>query len=107
RYRPHAGAAAGLARGEVDVALVLGSPARVPAPVATALRGVASVAIGPRASEAPFAPVVAVDTGVPGIHEPGMALRMDDVPLSLRSALEGPPVTAEVVRALADLLYRA
>ncbi len=105
-YRPHAGAAACLARGEVDAALVLGSPASVPEPVATALGRVACVAIGPRASAAGFKPAVAVDTGVPGIHEPGMALRMDDVPLPLRASLEGPPAALEIVRALAQRLHR-
>jgi formylmethanofuran dehydrogenase subunit B len=111
RYRPYAGAAVCLARGEIDVALVLGSPAGVPAPVATALAGVPCVAIGPRASEAAkggrFKPTIAVDTGVPGIHEAGTALRMDDVPLPLRTALEGPPAALDVVRALAQRLAPA
>ncbi|MGH7614608.1 MAG: hypothetical protein ACREMW_11295 [Gemmatimonadales bacterium] len=109
RYRPHAGAAVCLARGEIDAALVLGSPAGVPEPVATALGGVACVAIGPRASEGAegFTPTVAVDTGVPGIHEAGTALRMDDVPLPLRAALEGLPAALEVVRALAQRLAPA
>lgn len=109
RYRPHAGAAAGLACGEIDAALVLGSPASVPEPVATALGRVACVAIGPRASEGArgFTPTVAVDTGVPGIHEAGTALRMDDVPLPLRAVLEGPPAALEVVRALAQRLAPA
>lgn len=111
RYRPHAGAAACLARGEIDAALVLGSPAGVPEPVATALRGVASVAIGPRASEGAkgggFKPTIAIDTGIPGIHEAGTALRMDDVPLPLRATLEGPPPALEVVRALAQRLVPA
>jgi len=111
RYRPHAGAAVCLARGEIDAALMLGSPAGVPEPVATALGagGVACVAIGPRASEGAkgFMPTIAVDTGVPGIHEAGTALRMDDVPLPLRAALEGPAGALEVVRALAQRLVPA
>ncbi|MGH7674942.1 MAG: hypothetical protein ACREMV_06690 [Gemmatimonadales bacterium] len=106
RYRPYAGAAAGLARGEIDAALVLGSPASIPERVAATLGKVACVAIGPRASEAGFQPAVAVDTGVAGIHEAGMALRMDDVPLPLRAALDGPPAAVEVVRALAQRLRR-
>src|SRR6184192_1783348 len=36
-YEPQAGAATLLGRGEVDVALVVGAPASLPAPVATAL----------------------------------------------------------------------
>ena len=88
-YGPHAGAAERLAAGEVDAALVIGAPATLPDAVARGLAAVATVAIGPRASAAGWKPVVAVDTGVAGIHEGGTAFRMDDVPLPLRPALEG------------------
>src|SRR5205807_945246 len=70
-YRPHAGAAERLAGGEVDAALVIGAPATLPRSVARGLVAVATVAIGPRASAADWKPVVAVDTGVAGIHEGG------------------------------------
>ena len=101
-YRPHAGAAERLAGGEVDAALVIGAPATLPDSVARGLAGVATVAIGPRASAAGWKPVVAVDTGVAGIHEGGTAFRMDDVPLPLRPALEGEDVRSATatVRAL-------
>src|SRR2546422_1042781 len=49
-YRPHAGAAVLLGRGEIDVALLVGSPAGVPPAVAAALGQVTTIAIGPRAS---------------------------------------------------------
>ncbi len=103
-YRPHAGAAELLARGEVDAALVVGSPATVPADVARGLAQVSTVAVGPRASSAAFQPAVVVDTGVAGIHEGGTAFRMDDVPLPLRPALESPRVAADVMRALRERL---
>ena len=105
-YRPHAGAAERLARGEVDTALVIGAPATLPDSVARALAGVATVAIGPRASAAGWQPAVAVDTGVAGIHEGGTAFRMDDVPLPLRPAFDGGDVrsAAATVRALRDRL---
>jgi formylmethanofuran dehydrogenase subunit B len=103
-YRPHHGAAALVARREIDATLVIGSPLSVPEPVTRGLVGVPAVAIGPHASEAAFAPVVAVDTGVAGIHEGGMAFRMDDVPLPLRPSVAGPPVTAVVVHDLATRL---
>ena len=105
-YRPHAGAAERLAGGEVDAALVIGAPATLPESVARGLAGVATVAIGPRASAAGWKPVVAVDTGVAGIHEGGTAFRMDDVPLPLRPALDGEDVrsAAATVRALRDRL---
>jgi formylmethanofuran dehydrogenase subunit B len=105
-YRPHAGAAALLAAGEADAALVIGSPASVPAPVVNGLARLPVVGIGPRASAAPFQPAVAVDTGVAGIHEAGTAFRMDDVPLPLRAALAGPhhPTTASALHALRQRL---
>lgn len=102
RYRPHDGSAlARLRRGDVDAALVVGSPAGVPADVAEGLARVPCVAIGPRASEGPLAaaPVV-IDTGVAGIHERGTGLRMDDVPLPLGAPLGGPPAAREIVGAL-------
>jgi len=105
-YRPHAGAAGRLAGGEVDAALVIGAPATLPDSVARGLAGVATVAIGPRASAAGWKPVVAVDTGVAGIHEGGTAFRMDDVPLPLRPPLEGEDVRSATatVRALRERL---
>lgn len=104
RYRPHDDAAALLARGEIDAALVIGSPASIPARVASALGKVPSVAIGPRASTARFRPAIAIDTGVAGIHEGGMAFRMDDVPLPLAAPLEGPASSLAVIRALGSRL---
>src|SRR5256884_2618337 len=105
-YRPHAGAAERVAGGEVDGALVIGAPATLPGSVARGLAAVATVAIGPRASAADWKPVVAVDTGVAGIHEGGTAFRMDDVPLPLRPALDGEDVrsAAAIVRALRERL---
>jgi formylmethanofuran dehydrogenase subunit B len=103
-YRPHDGAAALVARREIDAMLLIGSPGSVPEPVARGLASVPTVAIGPYASAAVFEPAVAVDTGVAGIHEGGMALRMDDVPLPLRPSVQGPPAAAVVVRDLAARL---
>lgn len=105
-YRPHAGAADLLASGAVDRALVVGAPPTLPDSVARGLRGRASVAIGPRASAATFAPAVAIDTGVAGIHEGGTAFRMDDVPLPLRPPLaqsDAPSAAATVRRLRARL----
>src|SRR5438067_892328 len=103
-YRPHAGAAALLAAGEIDAALVVGSSASVPEPLVDALTRLSSIAIGPRASAASFKPAVAVDTGVAGIHEGGTAFRMDDVPLPLRPPLAGPPTAAGALRSLPERL---
>jgi len=88
-YRPHDAAAALLERGDIDVALVVGTPASVPQAVRIALAsGVSCIAIGPRASESPYPTTIAIDTGVAGIHERGTAVRMDEIPLPLRPALE-------------------
>ncbi|MEX2156393.1 MAG: hypothetical protein WD773_06095 [Gemmatimonadales bacterium] len=103
-YRPHDGAAALVARREIDATLVIGLPGSVPESVARGLASVATVAIGPFASAAAFEPAVAVDTGVAGIHEGGMAFRMDDVPLPLRPSVAGPPAAAVVVGELATRL---
>ena len=99
-YRPRPGAIGLLAVGELDAALVIGSPASLPEPMATGLAPLVTVAIGPRVSAASFQPAVAVDTGVAGIHEGGTAFRMDDVPLPLRPVLTGPPTTAGALRSL-------
>lgn len=103
-YQPQASADALLGAGEVDAALVIGTPATLPEPVATALARIRSVAIGPRASGATFQPAVAVDVGVAGIHEGGTAFRMDDVPLPLRPSLEGVRDALVTLRALRDRL---
>ena len=101
RYRPYE-AAARLARGGVDAVLLVGSAARLPPGLAGAMSQLPAVAIGPRASESIFAGAAAVvDTAIAGIHESGTALRMDDVPLPLDRAIEGPPATAETVASLA------
>ena len=104
RYRPHDGALERLSRGAVDVALVVGAVGLVPARVIDRLAGVTTILIGPRATGSALATTVAVDTGVVGIHEPGTALRMDDVPLPMLAAVSGPPATVDIVTALADRL---
>lgn len=105
RYRPYEAAAARLARGGVDAVLLVGSAARLPPGFAGAMSQLPAVAIGPRASESVFAGAAAVvDTAIAGIHESGTALRMDDVPLPLDRAIDGPPATAETIASLAARL---
>jgi formylmethanofuran dehydrogenase subunit B len=103
-YRPHASAAALLADGAIDAALVVGAPASLPEAVARGLAPIPTVVLGPRASRATFQPAVAIDTGIAGIHEGGTAFRMDDVPLPLRPALEGPRGAATTARLLRERL---
>jgi formylmethanofuran dehydrogenase subunit B len=94
RYRPADDAAALLARGEIQVALIVGAPASVPVAIRDGLSHVACAIIGPGASESPFPAFAAIDTGRAGVHERGVAVRMDDIPLPLRPALEAPEVAA-------------
>jgi formylmethanofuran dehydrogenase subunit B len=99
RYEPGDRGVGRLGAGRFRAALIVGSPpldgslSRTPA-------GLSTVAIGPRASQAPFPTRVAIDTGVAGIHEAGTAYRMDEVPLQLRPPLEGQRSTTEVLGTL-------
>ena len=105
RYRPAGGRAEALLAGnEVDAALVIGTPATIPGPVADGLGRIPVAAIGPRASTSAVRPVVAIDTGVAGIHEGGTAFRMDDVSLPLRASLAGLRAALDVLHALRDQL---
>ena len=90
RYRPFDGRAAVLLEErQVDAVLVLGSSALVPSNVASMMTRVPVAVAGPRASESAFADgVSAIDTGLAGVHEGDMALRMDDVPVRLRAPLD-------------------
>jgi formylmethanofuran dehydrogenase subunit B len=63
--------------------------------------GASVITIGPRASQASFPTRVAIDTGVAGIHESGIAYRMDEVALPLRPPLPGPRSAAETLTRLA------
>src|SRR5262249_21901885 len=104
RYRPHDGTAgACFARGDVDALAIVGAPASVTSDLRVTMSGVASVVIGPRASESVFAERgIVIDTGVAGIHEDGTAVRMDEVALGLRGVLPGPRAAAPLVRALRE-----
>jgi formylmethanofuran dehydrogenase subunit B len=100
RYLPASRGLTELGAGGAGAVLVAGSVAAF----ADALAGVGSrspvIAIGPRASEAPFPVRVAIDTGVAGIHEGGTAYRMDEVPLPLRPPLGGARSAADTLAAL-------
>jgi formylmethanofuran dehydrogenase subunit B len=108
RYRPHDGtASACLSRGDVDALAIVGAPAGLTSDLRVTMSGVASVVIGPRASESVFAERgIVIDTGVAGIHEDGTAVRMDEVALGLRSVLPGPRAAAPLVRALREASAR-
>jgi formylmethanofuran dehydrogenase subunit B len=100
RYTPAARGLANIGDGAATAVLIAGSAGGLQADTSAALGRLPTVVIGPRASEAPFATRVAIDTGVAGIHEAGTAYRMDEVPLPLRPPLGGPRSAAETLGAL-------
>ena len=108
RYRPLDGTAgARLVRGELDAVLVIGSAACLPAQILERIAQLPCVVVGPRASESALARAeVVIDTGVAGIHEGGLALRMDDLPVSLRPSVGGRPAAAALAAALRDRAVR-
>jgi len=108
RYRPLDGTAgARLVRGEVDAVLVIGSAACLPARISDRIAQLPCVVMGPRASESALAQAeVIIDTGVAGIHEGGLALRMDDLPVSLRPSVVGGPSAAALAASLRDRAVR-
>ncbi|MBK5189016.1 MAG: hypothetical protein JJD97_12295 [Gemmatimonadaceae bacterium] len=99
-YTPENAALARLARGGIDAVLLVGATASLPAIVIDALRGVRTIAIGPRASASAIDAGIRLDTGVAGIHESGVAFRTDDLPLPLRALLPTPRDTASLLKAL-------
>lgn len=101
RYTPGERGLDRLAGGGLAAALVVGSPDLHEA-ASTVLGRMSTVAIGPRASQAPFTTRVAIDTGVAGIHENGIGYRMDEVPLYLRAPLTGRRSTVETLVALTE-----
>jgi formylmethanofuran dehydrogenase subunit B len=100
RYAPEDATLARLARGAFDAVLLIGAASALPPSVAGALRGIRTIAIGPRASESAVDAGIRIDTGVASIHESGMAFRTDDVPLPLRAVLPTPRDTASLLKAL-------
>lgn len=100
RYQPENAALPRLTRGLIDAALVVGATTALPTAVTDALRHARTMVIGPRASESVLDASIRIDTGVAGIHESGIALRTDDLPLPLRALLPTPRDTASLLKAL-------
>jgi formylmethanofuran dehydrogenase subunit B len=78
-----------LERGEPDVCLFVGSRgARRFSPVAMAhLARIPTVVLDPPHAEPLFTPTVRFTTSIYGIHQPGTAYRMDEIPIPLRAVL--------------------
>ena len=102
-------ATAVLARGDADAALVVGSDPleHLPAAAADALRAIPVVTIDARATTTAEAARVAFTTSAAGVHRPGVAHRLDGVPVPLHAVLESDrPGDDEVLAALAERLAR-
>jgi formylmethanofuran dehydrogenase subunit B len=99
RYTPGERGLDRLAAGAFGALLLAGAPT-LDGVKSSSFSGASVVAIGPRASQAAFPTRVAIDTGVAGIHESGMAYRMDEVPLPLRPPLTGQRSAAATLNAL-------
>jgi formylmethanofuran dehydrogenase subunit B len=102
RYAPERQALSDVAA--APAALVAGSIDGISDEAAATFGRIPTVLIGPRASQAPFTPRVAIDTGIAGIHEEGTGYRLDEIPLPLRPPLPGARSASETLRALLSAL---
>ncbi|HEX4072156.1 MAG TPA: formylmethanofuran dehydrogenase subunit B [Planctomycetaceae bacterium] len=92
-----------LERGEPDVCLFVGSfgAARFTPEARAHLERVPTIVLDPPTGRGEMAGTVRFTTSVYGIHQPGTAYRMDEVPIPLRAALPAVyPTDADVLQAI-------
>ncbi len=84
-----------LERGEVDTCLLVGSEAcRALSPGARcAIEQMPTIALDYPNARPPFESTVQITTAIYGIHAPGTAYRMDDVPIPLRRLISSTYLT--------------
>jgi formylmethanofuran dehydrogenase subunit B len=108
RYNPgEFSAAAMLERGEIDAAVLVGSHGvrRFPPAAVAALSRIPTIVLDAPDFESLTPPTVRFTTAVHGVHRPGTAYRMDEVPVPLRPFLDSPyPSDAEVLEAILSRL---
>jgi len=108
RYNPGEYAAdVMLARGEADACLLVGSYGvqRFSQAAKSHLQRIPTIVLDPATAPSLFAPTVRFTTSVYGIHLPGTAYRMDEVPIPLQAIL--PPQYASdegILTAICNLL---
>jgi formylmethanofuran dehydrogenase subunit B len=103
-------AAALLARGDADAALVVGSDPldHLPAAAAERLRAIPFVSVDALDTATAQAARVAFTTSAPGIHRAGVVHRLDGVPVPLRAVLDSDrPGAQQIIEALAARLANA
>ncbi len=88
-----------LIRGDCDAALVLGADpgATMPQPAIDHLARIPTVVLDPKVTHTSRLARVHITTAATGVSAPGTVYRMDEVPLPLRPALQGPYPTDEEV----------
>jgi formylmethanofuran dehydrogenase subunit B len=89
-----------LQRGEVDACVLVGSEgvARFSARAQAELRAIPTIVLDHPTVASAVAPTVRFTTAVYGIHQPGVAYRMDEIPIPLRAVLPTTyPTDAEVL----------
>jgi formylmethanofuran dehydrogenase subunit B len=93
--------AAVLERGDADAALVVGSDPleHLPPHAAERLRTIPVVSVDARKTATADAARVAFTTGAAGVHRPGVAHRLDGVPVPLRAVLQSSRLSDEEVLA--------
>jgi formylmethanofuran dehydrogenase subunit B len=99
-----------LERGEADACLLVGSEgvARFSAAAVEHLRRIPTVALDYPNVDSAIPPTVRFSTAVYGVHRPGTAYRMDEVPVPLRGFLPtGYPSDGDVLRMIEERCVRA
>lgn len=92
-----------LERGEVDAVLLVGSEGvnRLTPAARESLRAVPTIVIDYPTTDTPIRATVQFTTAIYGLHRPGTAYRMDEVPLALRQIMTSPlPADHEVLEAI-------
>jgi len=90
-----------LCRGDVDAVLVLGADpgATMPGPAIAHMSRVPTIVLDPKVTHTSRLARIHITTAATGISAPGTIYRMDDIPLSVRPALQSPyPTDEEVVK---------
>src|SRR4051794_12683678 len=103
-------AAAVLARGDADAALVVASDPldHLPPAAAERLRAIPVVTVDATDTATAGAARVAFTTAAPGVHRPGVVHRLDGVPVPLRAPLRSErPSDEDVLAAIAERVARA
>lgn len=109
RYGPDEFSAADLlSRGETDAVVLIGSSRLETFPDAAIkqLERVPTILLEHPFGTTPFEPTIRITTAIYGIHRPGTAYRMDEVPIPLRPLIPSTsPCDGEVLRAIHQAIY--